>query len=70
LSDADATKLLSAFADGSNVAAWAKSNVAAAVSHKLVNGRDGKLDLSANLTRAETAALVRRLLQSANLINQ
>ncbi|MDF2960459.1 MAG: xynA [Paenibacillus sp.] len=70
ISDADVTKILSDFTDGTLVADWAKLNVAAAISNNLVNGRDGKLDLTANLTRAETAAVVRRLLQSADLINK
>lgn len=66
---AEVSRLLSAFTDGSQVADWARSNVAAVVSLNLIYGRDGKLDLKADLTRAETAALVRRLLQSAKLIN-
>lgn len=70
LSDAEVKQQLAAFTDGEAVADWAKLGVAATVSHKLVNGRDGKLDFTANLTRAETAAIVRRLLQEAGLINK
>ncbi|WP_027086932.1 S-layer homology domain-containing protein [Cohnella panacarvi] len=62
-------RLLSAFSDGGNVAGWSRSSVAAAVRLHLLQGRNGKLELEANLTRAETAALVRRLLRTANLID-
>ncbi|WP_284643449.1 S-layer homology domain-containing protein [Paenibacillus silviterrae] len=70
LSSDEVDRLLSAFADGSDVASWAQTNVAAAISLNLMNGRGDKLDLEATLTRAETAALVRRFLQAAKLINQ
>ncbi|MFK7692262.1 S-layer homology domain-containing protein [Paenibacillus sp. HJGM_3] len=65
----EVTLVLSAFKDGSEVASWARTNVAAAISLNLMNGRGEKLEVDANLTRAETAALVRRLLQAAKLIN-
>ncbi len=67
---AEVSRLLSQFTDGSEVASWAQANVAAAISLNLMNGRGDTLDVSANLTRAETAALIRRLLQAANLINK
>lgn len=60
---------LSAFSDGGKVAGWSRASVAAAVHLNLLQGHGGKLDLEANLTRAETAALVRRLLRTANLID-
>lgn len=69
-SNADAVKrALSAFSDGEEVSGWARTDVSAAISLDLLKGRGGKLDSKAYLTRAETAALVRRLLQAANLIN-
>lgn len=66
---AEVTRVLSAFKDGGEIASWARTNVAAAISLNLMNGRGEKLEVDANLTRAETAALVRRLLQAAKLIN-
>ncbi|MDQ1911400.1 S-layer homology domain-containing protein [Paenibacillus sp. GD4] len=69
LSSDEVHRLLSTFADGSDVASWAQTNVAAAISLNLMNGRGDKLDLEATLTRGETAALVRRFLQAAKLIN-
>ncbi len=62
-------RLLSAFSDGDKAAGWSRASIAAAVHLNLLQGHGGKLDLEANLTRAETAALVRRLLRTANLID-
>jgi uncharacterized repeat protein (TIGR02543 family) len=69
LTDAEIDGALSAFADGGDVASWAQANVSAAIDLGLMNGRGDKLDVASNLTRAETAVLVRRLLQAASLIN-
>ncbi|MFC6334234.1 Ig-like domain-containing protein [Paenibacillus septentrionalis] len=69
LSDAEVEILLSAFADGAEAANWARLNLAEAIDLGLIQGRGNKLDVSANLTRAEAAVLIRRMLQAANLIN-
>lgn len=70
VSAADAERLLAAFADGGETASWARNSVAAAISLNIISGRGEQLDLNAHVTRAETSALVRRLLQAAELINQ
>ena len=70
LSADEAARLLSSFSDGGETASWARNGVAAAVRASLIGGRGGKLDLAANVTRAETAVLVRRLLTAAELINR
>ncbi len=69
MSDAQLELALSAYADSGAVSVWARANVAEAIGLELMKGREGKLDPNADLTRAETAALVRRLLQAAELIN-
>jgi len=69
LSEAEMNRLLAPFTDGSDIAAWARPHIAAAVSLGIVNGRGDRLDVDATLTRAEAAALVRRFLQAAQLIN-
>ncbi len=69
LTTEDMDRLLSAFSDGDKAAGWSRASIAAAVHLNLLQGHGGKLDLEANLTRAETAALVRRLLRTANLID-
>ena len=63
-------RLLSSFSDGSEVAGWSRAGVATVVNLRLLHGREDKLDLHTSLTRAEAAALVRRLLQTASLIDQ
>lgn len=73
--DADVTaaeteEALSRFADGASVDGWARPAAAATVSSGLIDGSAGSLLLPHNeMTRAETAVLVWRLLQQANLIN-
>ncbi|WP_281888645.1 cadherin-like beta sandwich domain-containing protein [Paenibacillus sp. YYML68] len=68
-SNADVDAALSAFADQSQVAAWAKTGAAALVQSKLVVGSDTGLKPSSLITRAETAVIVKRLLEQAQLID-
>lgn len=60
---------LSAFADAGGVGAWARDAVASVVDAGLAQGANGKLNPGAGITRAETAAMVRRLLVKAGYIN-
>jgi len=70
LSETQQKAALSSFNDGGEVAAWAQESVAAIVQSGLVKGSpDGNLNPEATMTRAETAAMVRRLLQQAGFIN-
>ncbi|WP_419889376.1 S-layer homology domain-containing protein [Paenibacillus xylanexedens] len=57
------------YADAEQVASWAKEAVASSISTGLVSGR-GKDTIAPNqsITRAETAAIIRRLLQQSGLI--
>lgn len=59
---------LSSFTDQSQVAPWARGAVAAAVQNQLVKGNQGRLLPNSNITRAETAAIVERMLVNAKLI--
>lgn len=63
------SRVLSRFMDREEIAAWATYDAASIVSLDLLKGRDGQYAPQSNLTRAETAALVKRLLQAASLIN-
>lgn len=65
-STANAT--LSRFADGQDVAGWARSSVAATVQSGLVRGSGGKLLPNKTITRAEIAAILHRLLVQARFI--
>ncbi|QUL55719.1 S-layer homology domain-containing protein [Paenibacillus tritici] len=66
----DTAGVLAAFTDAGRVGAWAKDSLALAASAGLITGRGGsKLDAKANVTRAEVAVLIQRLLQKSELID-
>ena len=55
---------ISAFADAELVSGWARGNMEWAVGTGIISGRDGNvLDPQGNTTRAETAAIMQRLLE-------
>ncbi|PQP81168.1 hypothetical protein C0Q44_22340 [Paenibacillus sp. PCH8] len=71
LAQADAsetTSLLSTYSDSAKVQAWATEPIASAVKQGLVQGVEGKLMSDADISRAQTAAIVKRLLAKAGLI--
>ena len=68
LSASDINTHLADFGDRNNVGEWAKKSVAACVKHQTVIGKNGCLAPKDNITRAETAAIVVRMLQNADLI--
>lgn len=69
LASGDVEKLLAGFTDGNNAADYAKTNIAACVKTGIVAGRGNNLVAPKdNITRAEVAAIVRRLLQKSKLI--
>lgn len=71
LAQADAsetTSLLSTYSDSAKVQAWAAEPVASAIKQELVQGADGKLMSDADISRAQSAAIVKRLLAKAGLI--
>ncbi|MCP3776062.1 S-layer homology domain-containing protein, partial [Paenibacillus sp. MZ04-78.2] len=61
---------LSAFSDAKNVSSWAKEAVAMMIAAGIVEGKDGQLlKPQDSMTRAETAALIQRLLKVTHLID-
>ncbi|NMI06258.1 hypothetical protein HF638_19955 [Paenibacillus sp. SZ31] len=71
LAQADAsetTSLLSTYSDSAKVQSWAAEPVASAIKQELVQGADGKLMTDADISRAQSAAIVKRLLAKAGLI--
>jgi len=69
VSPADAEKTLASFSDADDVSEWARSGVAAGLKAGIVSGRDGdRIAPGESISRAEVAALVRRLLQKSGLI--
>ncbi|MEK0316870.1 S-layer homology domain-containing protein, partial [Cohnella sp. 56] len=65
---ADRAASLSGFADAGAVGQWALEGIASAVEAGLVTGQGGKLLPKANVSRAEVAVLIHRLLQKSDLI--
>lgn len=61
-------KLLAAFTDSSLLSDWAASAAALHIRYGIIEGSGEQLRPQANMTRAETAAIVQRLLQKAELI--
>ena len=55
---------LSAFSDAGSVAGWAKEAVSWAVGQGLLRGSGGRLSPGASVTRAETAQILQRFLET------
>lgn len=69
LSFKEAGETLSSFADVNNVSEWAKKSIADCLQAGIVSGRNGKqLAPKNNISKAEVAAIVQRLLQKSELI--
>ncbi|MDD4803534.1 MAG: S-layer homology domain-containing protein, partial [Syntrophomonas sp.] len=67
----DANDILAAFNDNADVSGWAKDSVSKCIKTGVVTGRDnGQIAPLDNITRAETAIMVRRLLLNSGLINE
>lgn len=65
----DTASVLAPFADHTSIAVWAQDAVATAVYSGLVQGNSEGLAPTQNLSRAETAAIIQRLLIQAKLID-
>ncbi len=68
VSDSDIQEQLTKFTDGSDIGSWARTAVTVCVKSGIVNGSNGKVYAKDDISRAETAAIVRRMLQKAKLI--
>jgi hypothetical protein len=69
LANAEANKLLENFVDAGETADYARNSVAVNMKAGIVTGRKGKtLAPKGNITRAEIAVIIRRLLQTSGLI--
>ncbi|WP_127583704.1 S-layer homology domain-containing protein [Paenibacillus koleovorans] len=66
--DAQTIAALAPFVDGVEIPAWAKSEMAAAAKVGILQGDSGYIRPLDDVTRAQTAAMLRRLLQKAELI--
>ncbi len=70
VSSTDEAYLSTSFKDSASVSPWAKTSVEAIVKNGLVVGSDAGLLPSSNITRAETAAILQRMLFKAKLIDE
>jgi hypothetical protein len=69
LTEGGITDLLTPFADGGEVSGWSAAGIAACLETGVVTGRsDTALCPKENITRAEVAVIVQRLLQKSGLI--
>ena len=57
------------FKDFNEISDWSKESVAKCIRKEIVLGSNEKLNIKDNITRAETATIIRKLLQCADLIN-
>ena len=60
---------LSKFSDAATVGAWAREYVTYNVANGLIVGNNGYLKPNADISRAETATVILRLLQKAELVD-
>lgn len=60
---------LDSFADADSVGVWARDAAKWSVGSGLIQGSDGKLNPTADITRAESATIILRLLQKAGLVD-
>lgn len=71
LDDGETDTLINSFTDGTISAAYAKSNIAACLKTGIVFGKNGNIIAPKdNITRAEVAVIVERLLQKSELIDK
>ncbi|WP_051287555.1 S-layer homology domain-containing protein [Paenibacillus taiwanensis] len=68
MTDREPQLQLQAFKDGSQVSMWAQDSVAASIQHGIVKGSGDHIGAKDNMTRAEVAAVVRRMLQQLHFI--
>ncbi len=68
ISEAEMEDLLNMYKDSSKISNWAKKSAAACIKNGIVTGSNENINAEENITRAEAAALIRRLLQKAKLI--
>ncbi|MDT0124525.1 S-layer homology domain-containing protein [Paenibacillus sp. RRE4] len=65
----ESDQILSIFKDATNAGNWAKNDIALTIKAGLISGRgEDRLAAKANVTRAEVAALIQRLLLKSDLI--
>ncbi|MDD3704975.1 MAG: S-layer homology domain-containing protein, partial [Clostridiaceae bacterium] len=65
---AEAEKLLSSFIDSNEISGYARKEAADCVKAGIVTGKSDRIAAKGNITRAEAAVMIQRLLEKSNLI--
>jgi hypothetical protein len=69
LTDSQVAELLSPYTDSVSISVWAEADIAACLKTGVITGRTSTtLSPAANITRAEVAVIIQRLLQKSELI--
>ena len=68
ITDKQQGELLGTFADEAGISSWARDAAALNIEHRIVGGYQNQMLSSHNITRAETAVIIERLLKQADLI--
>lgn len=68
ISETEIEKLFTEYKDSDQISSWAKKSVAVCIRNGIIQGSNNTIKAEDNITRAEVAAIVRRLLQKAKLI--
>ncbi|MFD2114958.1 S-layer homology domain-containing protein [Paenibacillus yanchengensis] len=69
IDDAKQQELMNHFVDSEQLASWAQQAAALTIEIGIIGGYHGELHPQQNITRAETAEIIQRLLQKADFIN-
>jgi hypothetical protein len=65
----DTDTILQPYSDADEISSWARSSIADSIQAGIVSGRSSsEIAPQSNVTRAEVASIVRRLLQKSELI--
>jgi|GEM_PF-7123134 len=68
ISEADKSAMLAKLQDSSELSVWAQASAASCIKNGIIVGDNGNIDPKDSITRAETAAIVKRMLTKAGLI--
>lgn len=68
ISDKEAASFLEGYSDGKSLPGWARNNAAVCIRSGIIEGSNGMIMGTDNITKAQTAVVLKRLLKKAGLI--
>ncbi|MCX7747609.1 MAG: S-layer homology domain-containing protein [Clostridia bacterium] len=69
LEEGEALMIMNKYSDSFEAAAWAVKSISQCIKTGIVKGYKQKIMIKANITRAETAVMIQRMLKNSKLIN-